>query len=298
MASHPTTPETHEQSSGMTLDTLRKLADGSLIKELGQIGTEVITALDSAVQLTTALQGSNREDIAEALRHLDLSEGELPDLGQLKDSLAVDPDAARTSGLTFAFLRSGSGDNRGIQSFIDARNAKSDTLASRQEQRQQAFDIANTFYGSLTREDWRKCHETTPQGKYRFVYSTKTHTGLGDVTCFPFIEVEPGQFISLRELSSNVDGVDKMGFQLAVKVKDMGLVRSGGWQEIYTDLGIPYATIYDKEDSTITYADDFVNDNAVLADMSDQEVVSKLEIVTQGLREKLDNLENSDKTYF
>lgn len=298
MATGKTTPETDQQAPSMTLDTLRKLADGSLVRELGEISTKVITALDSAVQITTALQGSNREEITESLRQLALAEEGLPGLEELKDRLAIDPNVAGESGLTVAFLRAGNGNNGGVQSFIDTKNAKFDTLASRQEQRQQAFDIAHAFYRSLTENDWQKCHQITPKGKYRFVYSTKTHTGLGDIMCFPFIEVEPGQFISLRELSSNVDGVNEIGFQLAVKIKGMGQVHDGGFFESYSDIGVPYATIYDQGDSTIAYADDFVNDNAVLADMSDQEVVAKLEVVTQGLREKLDNLENTDEVYF
>jgi hypothetical protein len=294
--------EGHRPTQGISAETILALANGTLLQQLGELSTRIISALGDAVEVSRAIEAGSLEKLAEALEQAASEEDNSVVLQTLKEAVGDQPFAepsllarAAISGVTPATAVS-------VEAFaqreLAIRLAARERLPLRQEHRRTAFDIADQFYKEL---DYERAEAFTAQTGHYFhrIYVPGRLYGpdaQGDQDQCVFVPTASGQEMTLRRLDHNTDEGRKVGFSLVLKLEptddplhpDNVSTGPGGG---YRRFGVLYATLTDKEDSTIQYTNPEVNDNAVLAEAADRDLIEKFRETTEALNARLAEVE-------
>lgn len=288
-----------EAPQGINVEQLMALADGTRLQELGAVTTRIITTLDDALAVARAIEAGNLENLTQALGQTASREDASAVLGELKESLVGLPPLAEPSPLAMAAVsRSSSTTAIGVEAYaqreLAIRLAAREKLPLRQEHRRTAFAIADEFYNGL---DYDRAEAYVKQtGHYFHRIDVPSYLyGLdarGDRNQCIFVPTASGREMTLRRLESNTGEVERVGFSLVLKLEPTddplrpdNAPTSGSGN--YKRFGILYATLTDRDDSTIEYTDQEVNGNAVFAEAADRDLIERFRETADALNDKL-----------
>lgn len=287
----------HEQgpAQGLDIGQLMTLADGSLLKELGAATTGVTDVLERAIRVAHAMQSGNRAELVGALQEAVAAE-ELPDLEDLGQFLGAEIPLSQPHEIGRLALGTSIPLVGDLQNYINVSKTEIDQLPVRQQSCQTAFGIARSLADMVNNaEPAKKARLHDYMEEYTKGFMRRTRDPAFEfltVYQFPFIEVAPGQELTIRHMLNNLDrkGVE-LGehFALVVKVDDIDIENlSDGDLLDSLPHGLAYATIPPHSDSTIRYANEAITADSRRAETADQEVIEKLEVVTKALGEQIE----------
>lgn len=191
------------------------------------------------------------------------------------------------------------------QGSIERRRAEASAIQERSGYYDEISTLASTIWEGYDVEDLAKkakAYHDIAEGYFR-----KLHSGTGGFTPnsfqYPFVEVSPGVKMTLREVTSGErlrgGGQQNGGEITSIKLVIQADGLPGNEEHSFTDSELDdpgeltYATIFGTSDRTVDYADPAVNNNPLLAAATDKELLAYVGKVRDGLRELLENPEQS-----
>ena len=292
--------------SDVSVDALLALADGSLLRQMGEVTADAVKVLESASQTALAIKNASREQLLVVLRELVVAEETLPGLENLKATLIEQGMPIEDSPLSlhgYATLIA----KGGIKGFADLKRAEFEILPIRERHGETAFKTAEAImaeaedrqtgfrpwpgYGVYPPHDHGEeaflsditndQDDRSPGQEYRRVIQT------------PFVEVEPGLVLAVRHCHKE-NGPSAWldpAYRLVVKVADL--------EEIYPPDADPrepkrdtynmrHGKVYaNMAGGRIWYNDETINSNVHLAEAADREVIEKLTLTGKSLHDLL-----------
>ncbi|HYF97197.1 MAG TPA: hypothetical protein VD947_04140 [Patescibacteria group bacterium] len=287
-------PREQGPNQGLSIETLRTLADGSLLTELGEISTQIITSLGASVELARAMQGNNSQAIVEALEHVATGDNadNLSGLESLQQALRVGDGSLDNQALALAGLRSRAPIAGELQGFIDSEKVVAEQRPQRKESLDKCLSIAMPFIEGPSNE---RTEDYSKKSGRHFAYQSSPYNPDGPdlySVQYPFITLENGQEVTIKK-TYYVDHRYKeiphsRGFQLLVKTVEDEIPARVYGSKFEGNYWQVYATIKNNTPS-IVYSLDAINNDTFRALLADKEMVDKLPEIIAALEEELEN---------
>lgn len=293
--------ESGESPQGLGIEELMALADGTLLRQMGAVSTQVTTVLEDALEVARAIEAGNLEKLTQALGEAASGEA-APALEALKETLVSHAPLVEASPLARAAISLGTSDIAvGVEAFAQTELAKRlvsrDKLPLREQHRQTAFDIASAHYQNIDYDKAEAYFKKTGNYFHRIYVPSYLYgrDARGDRDQFTFPQTASGQAMTFRRIMSNTGEVDSEGFSLVLKLEPLDDPLHpdnmpnplGGDHKHY---GVLYATLTDKDNSTIRYTEPEINKNVVLAEAADRDLIEKFQQTIDGLNTELDRV--------